>query len=303
MNGRGPVGSALLLWPPSFCRGVLGGIACYPSKRPDRCVLLRLPCPGFSRFAGRPLESCEPISGALLPRNSIPLDDALLRLAAVTTVLIYGQMKLGATMRHEHKDLAILDFPTANRSWWPDTSAAAMAQNNQWRDARGAVGCNSIPNLASDGAPFRRALLVAIFVLLTVRRLSGISAQSSVLRTLSILWIALLLTQVTLSGAWTIWSNKAADIATTHVAVGATMLSLGVCLAALGFRFSRSPGTKNCPARFRRTTGRYLHESRNAKRNGIDRRRTGRFDPIAIEDRCGLCRIGQGATDSPHVQG
>ena len=163
-------------------------------------------------------------------------------LAAVTTVLIYGQMALGATMRHEHKDLAILDFPTANHSWWPDTSAAALAQINQWRDARGLSDVTAFQIWLQMAHRFG-ALLVAIFVLLTVRRLSGISAQVSVLRTLSILWIALLLTQVTL-GAWTIWSNKAADIATTHVAVGATMLSLGVCFAALGFRFSRSPGQK-----------------------------------------------------------
>jgi len=33
--------------------------------------------------------------------------------------------------------------------------------------------------------------------------------------------------QITL-GAWTIWSNKAADIATAHVAVGAMIFSLSI---------------------------------------------------------------------------
>lgn len=162
--------------------------------------------------------------------------------AAVTAVLIYGQMALGATMRHEHKDLAILDFPTANHSWWPDTSAAALAQINQSRDARGLSDVTAFQIWLQMAHRFG-ALLVAIFVFLTVRRFPGISAQASVLRKLSMLWIALVLAQVTL-GAWTIWSNKAADIATAHVAVGATMLSLGVCFAALGFRFSRSSGQK-----------------------------------------------------------
>jgi len=37
-------------------------------------------------------------------------------------------------------------------------------------------------------------------------------------------------------GAWTIWSNKAADVATTHVAVGAIMLSFGVSAWALSWR-------------------------------------------------------------------
>src|SRR4051794_39654339 len=54
-------------------------------------------------------------------------------MAVLTTILIYGQMALGATMRHQHKDLAILDFPTANASWWPDTSPQAIATINAWR--------------------------------------------------------------------------------------------------------------------------------------------------------------------------
>jgi cytochrome c oxidase assembly protein subunit 15 len=52
-------------------------------------------------------------------------------------------------------------------------------------------------------------------------------------------WLFLLACQVTL-GAWTIWSNKAADVATAHVAVGATMLALGITLAAFAARL-RNP--------------------------------------------------------------
>src|SRR5436190_665638 len=58
-------------------------------------------------------------------------------LALATTIAIYVQLALGATMRHQHKDLAILDFPTANGGWIPDTSAAAFTKINAWRDARG----------------------------------------------------------------------------------------------------------------------------------------------------------------------
>src|SRR5438874_8357543 len=57
-------------------------------------------------------------------------------LAIAITVAIYVQLALGATMRHQHCDLAILDFPTANGAWIPDTSAAALAKINAWRDAR-----------------------------------------------------------------------------------------------------------------------------------------------------------------------
>src|SRR5262245_40474425 len=47
-------------------------------------------------------------------------------LAIAITVAIYVQLALGATMRHQHRDLSILDFPTANGAWIPDTSAAAL---------------------------------------------------------------------------------------------------------------------------------------------------------------------------------
>ncbi len=59
------------------------------------------------------------------------------RLAIAITLAIYVQLALGATMRHQHRDLSILDFPTANGAWIPDTSATTLAKINAWRDARG----------------------------------------------------------------------------------------------------------------------------------------------------------------------
>ena len=61
-------------------------------------------------------------------------------LALLTTGLIYVQLALGATMRHQHRDLAILDFPTAYGQWIPDTSPAAIARINAARDAHRLVG-------------------------------------------------------------------------------------------------------------------------------------------------------------------
>src|SRR5580765_4865780 len=64
-------------------------------------------------------------------------------LAIAITIAIYVQLALGATMRHQHRDLAILDFPTANGSWIPDTRAAALAKINAWRDARALSDVNA----------------------------------------------------------------------------------------------------------------------------------------------------------------
>jgi heme A synthase len=54
-----------------------------------------------------------------------------------------------------------------------------------------------------------------------------------------VFWLALILVQAGL-GAWTIWSNKAADVATAHVLVGALSLVTGALWCIIGFR--RLPG-------------------------------------------------------------
>jgi len=52
---------------------------------------------------------------------------------------------------------------------------------------------------------------------------------------LSLFWLGLALFQVGL-GAATIWTNKAADVATAHVLVGALALTIGALWCAIAFR-------------------------------------------------------------------
>lgn len=159
-------------------------------------------------------------------------------IAVFTTVLIYIQLALGATMRHQHRDLAILDFPTAYRQWIPDTSANAIATINAWRDAHALSDVTAFQIWLQMAHRFLAAVITVAVIALCLRVWRD-AWQITSLRRLSILWVALLLGQVTL-GAWTIWSNKAADIATAHVATGATMLSLGVSICAILWRILRS---------------------------------------------------------------
>src|SRR5580765_6116191 len=65
------------------------------------------------------------------------------RIAVFTVIAVYIQLALGATMRHQHRDLSILDFPTANGAWIPDTGAPALAKINAWRDARALSDVNA----------------------------------------------------------------------------------------------------------------------------------------------------------------
>jgi heme a synthase len=163
---------------------------------------------------------------------------ALLKtIAVVTTIAIYVQLALGATMRHQHKDLAILDFPTANGAWIPDTSATALAKINPWRDSRGLSDVNAF-QIWLQMAHRLLAVLIGIAVIAFCLRVLREAAEVVVFRRLSILWVILFFLQFAL-GAWTIWSNKAADVATTHVAVGAIMLSFGVSAWTISWRASQ----------------------------------------------------------------
>lgn len=155
-------------------------------------------------------------------------------IATVTTIAIYVQLALGATMRHQHKDLAILDFPTANGAWIPDTSAEMLTKINAWRDARALSDVDAFQIWLQMTHRFL-AVLIGVAVILFCLRIAKDAGQIAAFRRLSILWVAFFLLQFTL-GASTIWSNKAADIATAHVAVGAIMLSFGVSAWAMSAR-------------------------------------------------------------------
>ena len=155
-------------------------------------------------------------------------------LALLTTAAIYLQLALGAMMRHQHRDLAIMDFPTAYGQWIPETGAATLAQINVWREAH-ALSTVTAPQIWLQMAHRAGALLVGLGVLRTVVLTWRLPFALRRLRNFALGWLVLLMAQVTL-GAWTVWSNKAADIATAHVAVGAGMLGLGVILSALCFR-------------------------------------------------------------------
>ena len=160
--------------------------------------------------------------------------------ALVITALLYGQLGLGATMRHQHRDLAILDFPLANGQFLPATDAAAIARINRAREAQalsdvsaGQIWLQMVHRFVAAAI----TLTIAAFWLLVRRN----RALNPILRRLANLWLGLVLMQFTL-GAWTIWSNKAADIATAHVAVGALTFATGIALGALLLHLRQATG-------------------------------------------------------------
>jgi heme a synthase len=152
--------------------------------------------------------------------------DRLRWLAAGCTALILLQLILGATMRHQHAGLAIPDFPLAYGRVWPSMDAAAMVLHNQQR-----LETVSLNPITALGIALQLAhRLLAVLILGSVAWCAWLARRScaagSFPARLGPAWLLLILGQVLL-GEWTIWSDKAADVATLHVLVGALALMVG----------------------------------------------------------------------------
>jgi cytochrome c oxidase assembly protein subunit 15 len=201
-------------------------------------------------------------------KHAVPEAGAPLRgLVLFTTILILVQLIIAAAMRHQHAGLAISDFPLAHGKLWPDTGADAIARYNAQRVSINAE--NPITAFQINLQMAHRVVALAILILTIActwlaQRWSSRSSvsegagnlevelQPRVFVRLSWFWLALIFSQVGL-GAATIWTNKAADVATAHVLVGALALAVGALWCAIAFResvaavYSRRTGDRQSP--------------------------------------------------------
>ncbi len=175
---------------------------------------------------------------------------ALKGILVAVICLVFVQLLLGATMRHQHAGLAIWDFPLAHGQVWPATDEASVATYNESRyelqkslhaanqllDAQG----NPKTFLASGheilswhvwlqmlhrlGAVATLALVVAFAVKARWRL-----GQAHAFTKVGYVLLAMVVAQAGM-GIWTILSNKAADVATGHVVLGAACLALSSLL-------------------------------------------------------------------------
>ena len=142
------------------------------------------------------------------------------------TILIFIQLLIAATMRHQHAGLAISDFPLAHGKIWPATSPEAIAHYNAQRVEINNI--NPITTFQVELQMIHRLVAYVIFLgvaaaaMLARKKLGG----HDWLTKFAFFWLVLLALQIIL-GAATIWLNKAADIATGHVMVGALALLAG----------------------------------------------------------------------------
>lgn len=160
--------------------------------------------------------TCDPVAGSLR------------WLAVVALLLTYFQLGVAATIRHQHAPLAIRDFPAAYGTLLPATDATSLARINAQRAAEriAPVSAGQIHlQLVHRAGAVALLLVVLIF---TVKAVS-VTPLGHWLRGWSLLWCGAVLLQILL-GAMTIWFNKAADVATSHMALGALLTGFVVLL-------------------------------------------------------------------------
>lgn len=152
----------------------------------------------------------------------------------VGTALVFGQLLLGLWMRHQHAGLAVPDLPLAYGQWWPKTDPESLLRYASRRE-----GVDSITALQIHMHLFHRinAVLAWVAILMAFRWSRGF-ARGNALRTLGTAWLHLVTVQFGL-GLFTVITDRAADIATAHVAVGSMTLAVG-CWFAWAVRVQES---------------------------------------------------------------
>jgi heme a synthase len=197
------------------------------------------------------------LSRVFRPENTNNSDQAancpgarLRTLLFATTALIFVQLVIGATMRHQHAGLAIPDFPLAYGKLWPATDAASVAAYNHQRLE--VIALNPITSVQILLQMVHR--LMAGFIVAAVgacawlawrnRPNTGSVAAWQSLGKGTLLWFGLILVQAGL-GAATIWTGKAADVATLHVLAGALSLATGTIVSMMAGKeaFAGDPRT------------------------------------------------------------
>lgn len=157
----------------------------------------------------------------------------------VTTLLLLGQLALGASMRHQHAGLAVPDFPLAHGKVWPATDTVSLEAYNRARHDHREFKPITAGQIHLHLAHRLGALVVLGHVLGCLLKLRRTVGGAHPLARGAAGWFALICVQFGL-GIWTVLSNKAADIATLHVVLGAASLVTGALLTLLAMTVFRA---------------------------------------------------------------
>lgn len=172
-------------------------------------------------------------------RSSPPLPRRFTAAALALVLATLAQLVIAATMRHQHAGLAVPDFPLAHGRIYPPTDQEFLDQINQkrldTRDFHPVQAFHIHLHMAHRG--MAALLLVGIPAMSVWAARAGLGGAA--VGGLSKWWAGLIFSQFLL-GVFTVWSNKAADIATAHVVVGAATLVTGSFLWLIARKSARA---------------------------------------------------------------
>jgi cytochrome c oxidase assembly protein subunit 15 len=151
-------------------------------------------------------------------------DPRLRTLALTTTVMVYAQILLGATMRHTDAGLAIPDFPLAFGRLVPHVWNAGVAVHFAHRVF---------------------AVVVTVVIFMTARQVFRAHGEDARLKRPALLLVALVIVQVTL-GAFVVLTGLQPLLNTAHVVNGALVLATSLVLTLRSYRaaFDRVPARR-----------------------------------------------------------
>ncbi|HEX8911666.1 MAG TPA: COX15/CtaA family protein [Humisphaera sp.] len=157
----------------------------------------------------------------------------LLRWSVATVVVVYAQLIVGATMRHNDAGLAIPDLPLSYGRLIPPTDEGSLEAANLERARSGSPDLKpvTLDQVWLHAGHRAGAVLVTVVATVTIVTAFRRRREAPFAVPRATLLAALLVAQVTL-GVLTVLLHKPADVASAHVAVGALVLLTSFVLAA-----------------------------------------------------------------------
>jgi cytochrome c oxidase assembly protein subunit 15 len=187
----------------------------------------------------------------------------LIRLAVLAVAVVYGQLIVGAVMRHLGAGLAIPTLPLAYGKLIPPTSDAELHAINTIRIFQMNLDPVSLGQIWLHFAHRIGAIVVSLTLMGLIAWILLQHRQRRDLVGPAIILFVLLLTQVTL-GILTVYWRKPADVASLHVAVGALVLATTFFIAVRSMRLYSLWGRRSSAPAGRPLNGELVaaHEAR-----------------------------------------
>jgi cytochrome c oxidase assembly protein subunit 15 len=177
-------------------------------------------------FSGRPQGGARPYGPPL---------KGLVALAVAAVIIVYGQLILGAVMRHLQAGLAIPDLPLAYGHWLPPTSVDELHSINTMRVLKLDLEPVTLGQIWLHYAHRMGAIVVSVTLIGLIVHIFRKHRDRSDLTIPATVLAVLLATQVTL-GILTVYWKKPADVASLHVATGALVLVTSFLVAVRALR-------------------------------------------------------------------